>query len=240
MLSGTRVTQVEPSAALRRFFSKMLAELGPQDWWPARTRLEIILGAILVQNTAWQNAARALKHLRKKGLLNMGRLRTASQIELEGCVRSAGFYRQKAGTIRNFLDWLDSTCGGSLTDMFALAPHELRRQLLQLKGLGPETVDAILLYAGQRPFFVADNYTRRILARHEMVHPSASYGEVQEFLHHHLPADPNLFNEYHALLVEVGKQYCKRQVAQCGDCPLQVFLQPHQPIKLSASRLRTG
>lgn len=238
MQSGTRITQVDPSVALHQFFAKLVAVLGPQDWWPARTRLEIIMGAILVQNTAWQNAALALRQLRKKGLLNLARLRTASQNELEGCVRSAGFYRRKAGTIRNFLAWLKNTCEGSLTDMFALAPHELRHKLLQLKGLGPETVDAILLYAGQRPFFVADNYTRRILARHEMVHPGASYGEVQKFLHHHLPADPDLFNEYHALLVKVGKQHCKRQAPQCGDCPLEVFLQPHQPIKLSASRMK--
>ena len=239
MQSGTRVSQVEPSVALRRFFDKMLVELGPQDWWPARTRLEVILGAILVQNTAWQNAALALKQLRKKGLLNVARLRQAPGIELEECVRPAGFFRQKAGTIRNFLAWLDDACGGSLTDMFALPPHELRRQLLQVKGLGPETVDAILLYAGQHPFFVADNYTRRILTRHEVVHPGANYGEVQEFLHHHLPADANLFNEYHALLVEVGKQHCKRQEPRCGDCPLQDFLEPHQPIPWPASRLKT-
>jgi len=239
MQSETRVTQVEPGVTLRQFFAKMLAELGPQDWWPARTRLEMILGAILVQNTAWQNVDLAMKQLRKKGLLKMARLRKASLIELEGSVRSAGFYRQKARTIRNFLAWLDDTCRGSLTDMFALAPAKLRHQLLQVKGLGPETVDAVLLYAGQHPFFVADNYTRRILARHEMVNPGADYAEVQQFLHQHLPADPNLFNEYHALLVEVGKQYCKRQMPHCGECPLEGFLEPHQPIDLSASALNT-
>lgn len=240
MQSGTRENKVEPGTALLQFFAKMLTELGPQNWWPARTRLEIILGAILVQNTAWQNAALALKQLRRNGLLNLGRLRTASLLELEGCVRSAGFYRQKAHTIQNFLAWLDNTCGSSLTAMFAIAPDELRHQLLRVRGLGPETVDAILLYAGQRPFFVADNYTRRILTRHEMVRRGADYGEVQKFLHHHLPADPDLFNEYHALLVQVGKQYCKRQAPECGDCPLEGFLEPHQPIKLSASRLKTA
>ncbi len=240
MRSVTRPSEVEPGAALHRFFAKMLSELGPQDWWPARTRLEVILGAILVQNTAWQNTALALKQLRKKGLLNLARLRTASPAKVEACVRSAGFYRQKARTIQNFLGWLEHECQGSLGRMFALAPEELRRQLLEVKGLGPETVDVILLYAGRRPFFVADNYTRRVLARHGMVHPSADYAEVQQFLHGHLPSDADLFNEYHALLVEIGKQHCRSRAPRCEECPLEEFLEQHQPIEISSPNCRAG
>ncbi|MHB8654197.1 MAG: endonuclease III domain-containing protein [Terriglobia bacterium] len=225
----TRPTKVEPGVTLRQFFAKMLAELGPQDWWPARTRLEIILGAILVQNTAWQNAALALKQLRQKGLLNLARLRGAFRAELESCVRPAGFFRQKTRTIQNFLTWLERNCHGSLATMFSLKTELARQQLLAIKGLGPETVDAILLYAGHRPVFVADNYTRRILARHEMVMPAADYAEVQQFLHQHLPSDPDLYNEYHALLVEVGKKYCKRTDPLCDECPLQKFLGHHRP-----------
>jgi len=210
--------------ALRGYFEKLLRALGPQGWWPARTRLEVIVGAILVQNTAWQNAALALKKLKQNGLLTLAELKHASLSELASCVRSAGFYRRKDRTIRNFLTWLEGACDGSLTVMFALPAAELRRRLLEVKGLGPETADAILLYAGRHPVFVADSYTRRILARHGMVPPRAGYAQVQEFLHRYLPADQTLFNEYHALLVEVGKKYCKRQVALCGECPLAEFL----------------
>ncbi len=209
---------------LHQYYETLFARLGPQGWWPARTRLEVILGAILVQNTSWTNAALAIKRLREAGLLNVARLQTASRARLETCVRPAGFYRQKAGAIRNFLDWLECSCQGSLARLFARPAAEIRQDLLRVKGLGPETVDAILLYAGRQPFFVADAYTRRIMARHELVPPQASYAEVQDFLHRHLPGDSALFSEYHALLVEVGKRFCKRQVPDCAACPLGDFL----------------
>jgi len=240
MYSATRAPEVAPGEALRQYFDKMLHVLGPQDWWPARTRLEVIAGAILVQNTAWQNAALALKELKRSGLLTLPGLKSASRGKLESCARAAGYFRQKARTIQNFLAWLESTCQGSLAVMFRLPAAELRQGLLEIKGLGPETVDAILLYAGRHPVFVADNYTRRILARHEMVPPRADYDEVQRFLHRHLPADQILFNEYHALLVEVGKQYCKRQVALCGECPLEQFLPRGEPPRLSPDTLSAG
>jgi len=240
MQSTTRPIGVDPREALRRYFDKMLRVFGPQDWWPARTRLEMIIGAILVQNTAWQNAALALKQLKQEGMLSLSALRNASPAELESCVRSAGFFRQKARTIRNFVTWLERACHGSLTVMFAMPPQELRRDLLKITGLGPETVDAILLYAGEHPFFVADNYTRRILARHRLLTESAGYDEVQQFLHRHLPADPALFNEYHALLVEVGKQHCKRQAPLCHTCPLEEFLERGQPAGVAAEMLTAG
>jgi endonuclease-3 related protein len=127
-------------------------------------------------------------------------------------------------TIRNFLDWLTRTCDGSLATLFSRPAQEARRELLKIRGLGPETVDAILLYAGRRPFFVADAYTRRILARHGLVPAKAGYAAVQEFLHRHLPADQALFNEYHALLVEAGKRFCRRREPDCKACPLGAFL----------------
>jgi len=232
MRSVAGATGVESGAKLRAFYDKMLAELGPQEWWPARSRLEMIVGAILVQNTAWQNAALALKRLRAGGLLSLGRLRKAPLAEIEKCVRPAGFFRQKARTIRNFLDWLEGDCNASLAKMFELPPDQARRQLMAIKGLGPETVDAILLYAGGHPFFVADSYTRRVLARHQIVHPEAGYAKVQNFLHRHLPPEPDLFNEYHALLVEVGKQFCKRPEPHCNACPLEEFLGPNQPVDI--------
>jgi endonuclease-3 related protein len=224
MGSETPPRATERREALQDYFEKLLRALGPQRWWPARTRLEVIVGAILVQNTAWQNAALALKKLKQNGLLTLAELKHASLSELGSCVKSAGFYRQKARTIRNFLAWLEGACDGSLTVMFTLPAAELRRRLLEVKGLGPETADAILLYAGLHPVFVADSYTRRILARHGMVPPRAGYAQAQEFLHRHLPADQALFNEYHALLVEVGRRFCRRQIALCDECPLKEFL----------------
>ncbi|MGH9650348.1 MAG: endonuclease III domain-containing protein, partial [Terriglobales bacterium] len=209
---------------LRQYYQTLLGRLGPQAWWPARTRLEVILGAILVQNTSWNNAALAITRLREAGLLNLARLQGAPLARLEACVRPAGFYRQKTAAIRNFLAWLQRSCQGSLARLFARPAAETRPDLLSLKGLGPETVDAILLYAGRQPSFVADAYTRRILSRHGLVSPLAGYAQVQEFLHRHLPAGHALFNEFHALLVEVGKRFCKRQEPNCAACPLQEFL----------------
>jgi endonuclease-3 related protein len=209
---------------LSRYYSVLHERFGPQQWWPARTRLEIILGAILTQNTAWHNATLALRNLRQAGLLAWQGLRRASLPSLEACVRPAGFYRQKARTIRDFADWLLGRHAGSLNRLFSLSAEELRRQLLNLRGLGPETVDAILLYAGQRPLFVADAYTRRILARHGFVTEAADYHETQEFLHAHLPRNASLFNEFHALLVEVGKKHCKPKSPGCARCPLEQFL----------------
>jgi endonuclease-3 related protein len=216
--------EAETGATLGQFYLVLLETFGPQGWWPARTRLEVILGAILTQNTTWRNATLALKNLRKAGLLTWRAFRQASRKELESCVRPAGFYRQKARTIHHFADWLERTLGGSLVSLFSMQPARARQHLLSLKGIGPETADAILLYAGRHPVFVADAYTRRVLSRHALLPATASYESAQEFLHHHLPADQAMFNECHALLVEVAKRYCQRQVARCEDCPLRRFL----------------
>lgn len=216
--------EAEAAETLRQYYQTLHQRLGPQGWWPARTRLEVILGAILTQNTAWTNATLAVRRLREAGLLNLAKLQRATRSEMENCIRPAGFYRQKALTIRNFLGWLRRACGGSLATLFALPAEEARRELLKIRGLGPETVDAILLYAGRRPFFVADAYARRILARHGLLPAGAGYSAVQQFLHRHLPPDQALFNQFHALLVEVGKRFCRRQRPDCGACPLKAFL----------------
>ncbi|MFB3923113.1 MAG: endonuclease III domain-containing protein [Terriglobia bacterium] len=214
----------EAARTLRQYYRTLLARLGPQGWWPARTRLEVILGAILVQNTSWNNAARAIKRLREGGLLKLAPLRKVSPASLEEFIRPAGFYRQKAAAIRGFLEFLERVAHGSLTRLFSLPAEKVRRELLRVRGFGPETVDAILLYAGRKPFFVADTYTRRILTRHSLLHETAGYAEAQEFLHRHLLGDASLFNEFHALLVEVGKRFCRRAEANCYACPLREFL----------------
>lgn len=209
---------------LTSYYERLLRHFGPQGWWPARTRLEIILGAILTQNTAWRNATLAIARLRKAGLLRFKNLKNATAEELELCIRQAGFFRQKAAAILNFTKWLDGNYHGSLGQLFSAPAAESRQGMLGIKGLGPETVDAILLYAGRKPFFVADAYTRRILSRHGLLPTNATYETAQTLLHGHLPADQRLFNEFHALIVETGKLYCKRLSPECGECPLQEFL----------------
>jgi len=209
---------------LTGYYAALLGRFGPQQWWPGRTRLEVILGAILTQNTAWHNATLALRKLRQAGLLSWRGLRAAGLDTLEACVRPAGFYRQKARTIRNFVDWLEREHGGSLSRLFSLPAEELRRRLLELRGVGPETADAILLYAAERPLFVADAYTRRVLSRHGVIAADSGYHETQEFLHTHLPREAAFFNEFHALLVEVGKKHCTPHSPNCPQCPLEEFL----------------
>lgn len=216
--------QGDPQVLLRQMFERLLDRFGPQGWWPAETGLEVILGAILVQNTTWQNAARGIARLRAEGMLSLRRLERATLTELEQAVRPAGFFRQKALTIRNFLVWLDRDSRGSLRRLFTQPVIEVRAKLLKLRGLGPETVDAILLYAGRKPLFPADAYTRRVMSRHGLVPETAGYAEVQEFLHTKLPPDPTLFNEFHALLVEAGKRHCLKEAPHCQGCPLEEYM----------------
>lgn len=224
--------------SLRRYYQRLLNALGRQGWWPARTRLEVILGAILTQNTTWGNAARAIAQLRGRGLLTLNRLRALSAAEFQQLIRPAGFFSQKSRAIHGFLNWLQSMHSGSLDRMFAEPPQQLRAALLELKGVGPETADAILLYAGGKPFFVADAYTRRILARHGLLPDHSGYQEAQEFIHRNLDRDAGIYSEFHALLVEVGKRYCRRSTMECHACPLEIFL-PGSADVPPATRLKT-
>jgi len=240
MQFAARVPGLEPAEALRGYYQTLFQHLGAQRWWPARTRLEVILGAILTQNTAWRNAALAIKQLRRAGLLELRNLQKASQSELESRIRPAGFFRQKAATIRNFLDSVQRNHRGSLRSLFARPPEGVRSELLQIKGLGPETADAILLYAGRHAYFVADAYTRRILERHALVEPRASYSAVQDFLHRHLRREQALYNEFHALLVEIGKRYCRREAPRCEECPLREFLAQDAEVQVAASPSATS
>lgn len=191
--------------------------------------MEVILGAILTQNTSWKNAELALSTLRREGLLRLPALSRLSTGKIARQIRSAGFFRQKARTIRSFFDWLDAECGGSLHKLFVMPPETARKRLLTVRGIGPETADAILLYAGKHPLFVADGYTRRVLSRHRMIPKMFGYSATQSFLHRHLKLDHLLYNEYHALLVEVGKRYCVKSAPKCCECPLRSFLPSSGP-----------
>lgn len=215
-------------ARLLRLYAALHDRLGPQAWWPGRTPDEIAAGAILTQHTAWTNAARAVGALRAARLLPPRRLAMAPRATLARVIRSAGTYRVKAERLQAFARWLLDRFGGRWAAARRAPLQRLRRDLLTVEGIGPETADAILLYAAGRPVVVADAYTRRVLARHRLVPRRASYEVARAFLEAHLPSDPTLFNEFHALLVAVGKAYC-RATPRCEDCPLRFDLRGRPP-----------
>ena len=165
---------------IRSYYHALFSAWGPQHWWPAQSRFEVIVGAYLTQNTAWTNVEKALANLRAARLLSVSGIRRASLTELERLIRPAGYFRQKAKRLKIFVAFLDEKCQGSLTKLFARPTEKLREELLNLHGVGPETADSILLYAGNHPVFVVDAYTRRILARHEILPEKAAYDEIRE------------------------------------------------------------
>lgn len=206
----------------------MLHALGPQGWWPGRTRFEVIVGAILTQNTAWTNVARAIANLRQARVLTPKALAALPAPKLARLVQPSGYYRTKAARVKRFLRFLRARYALNLSRMFAERPSKLREELLAVSGIGPETADSILLYAGGVPVFVVDAYTRRILGRHGLIRADATYDAVQALFMENLPPDPALYNEYHALLVAVGKDFC-RPLPRCARCPLRPDLERHRP-----------
>jgi endonuclease-3 related protein len=205
---------------LMGLYRVLYAAFGPQGWWPGKTPFEVMTGAILTQNTNWRNVEKAIANLRAARLLTPGAMRGATPGHLAGLIRPAGSYRVKAGRLRNLLDHLAARHGGSVARMLRTPAAALREELLAVKGVGPETADSILLYAAGRPAFVVDAYTRRICSRHGLVDPAIPYDGLQQLFTRALPADPRLFNEYHALLVRLGKEYCRPRGPRCADCPL--------------------
>ncbi len=204
-------------------FDRLLAAYGPQHWWPAESPFEVMVGAVLVQNTAWGNVERAIANLKAAGKLSARAIYDTPLEELEQLIRPSGVFRVKARRLRALIALVMEQHGGSLDAMFALPTDQLRRELLAVNGIGPETADAILLYAAGRPTFLIDAYTRRVLERHGWGAPGASYDALKKQFEEALPRDVQLFNEYHALLVQVGKQHC-RSTPRCEGCPLEALL----------------
>jgi endonuclease-3 related protein len=200
-------------------------------WWPAKTPFEVIVGAILTQNTAWSNVKRAMASLRRERLLTSRALERVPVGKLARLVRPSGYFRQKARKLKAFVGFLRRDFGGSLVRMFRTPTAELRERLLGVHGIGPETADSILLYAGNHPVFVVDAYTKRILLRHELVGEKASYEDVRQLFERSLPRDTALYNEFHALLVNVGKNWCRAQQPRCEQCPLGPFLPAGSPLR---------
>jgi len=215
---------------IKAFYDAMLAAYGPQHWWPAETPFEVVIGAILTQNTNWKNVERAIANLKREGLLSPETLAKIPTEQLAEVIRPAGYYRIKAKRLKNLIEMLVRDFGGDLDALFALRTSSLRETVLAVSGIGPETADSIVLYAAHKAVFVVDAYTARILYRHGVIDPDVTYEDIQSLMQDNLPEDVAMFQEYHALLVEVGKRQCKKAAPICPGCPLAPLLEPGQPV----------
>ena len=208
------------SKKLLNIYQKLYSSIGPRHWWPGDSPFEVIIGAILTQNTSWKNVEIAIRALKEKNLLDPLKLYKVGDRLLANTIKSSGFFNIKAKRIKTFMRFLFENYQGSLKKMFSESLTPLREKLLKINGIGPETADSILLYAGGKPIFVVDAYTKRILARHNLISKTASYSEIQELFMENLKKDAGMFNEYHALLVYTGKYFCKK-TPNCENCPMK-------------------
>ncbi len=206
---------------LRRLYDRLYAHYGAQHWWPSETRWEIMVGAILTQNTSWKNVEKAIANLKRANCLEPARLRRLRTDRLAALVRPAGFTRSKPKRLKTLAKFLLDAYGGDPANLRGGDLAAQRAQLLALDGIGPETADAILLYVAEQPIFVVDAYTRRILGRLGLAAPHASYAELQQLFMRHLPHDVALFGEFHALLDTHAKLTCTQRAPRCLACPLQ-------------------
>jgi len=216
-----------PQPPLDEYYNSLFTAFGPQHWWPGKTPFEVIVGAILTQNTSWTNVEAAISNLRRARLLSPRAIRSAPLAQLRRLLRPSGYFRQKARKLKAFCDFLYADYGGSLKRMFATPTIALRPKLLAIWGIGPQTADSILLYAGGHEVFVVDAYTRRLLARHGWIADAAKakYDDIRWLFERRFPSDQERYNEFHALIVRAGKQYCFARDPRCEVCPLQRYLQ---------------
>ncbi len=205
---------------LTEMYHLLCKAFGPQRWWPGETPFEIAVGAILTQNTNWGNVEKAINNLKKQKSLNAKTLHNMADKKLALLIKPAGYYNIKTKRLKNFLDFFTNHYKGSIEKMKTEDKEALREKLLNINGIGPETADSILLYALEKPIFVIDAYTKRVLKRHNVVSEKADYYELQEIFHKNLPQDTTLFNEFHALFVKLGKDFCRTK-PRCEACPLK-------------------
>ena len=211
---------MKASKKLRKIHKALLDHYGPQNWWPGDSEFEICIGAILTQNTSWHNVEKAIGNLKAGNLLKPEALYKLPVYELAQLIIPSGYYNIKADRLRNFLEFLVAQNGGSFKRVFSGGIDEVRKRLLSVRGIGPETADSMILYAGGLPVFVIDAYTMRIFTRLGLCRQNVSYPDLQRlFMNNLKPADTSLFNEYHALLVRLGKQVCKKKPV-CSECPI--------------------
>ncbi len=205
---------------LETIYTRLLRAFGPQHWWPGDSPFEVAVGAILTQNTNWSNVEKAIKNLKHAGALSAKALYAVPPAELADCIRPTGYYNVKTARLKNFVDYLMQEYQGSMKRMAKEDPFVMRKKLLSINGIGPETADSIILYALEKPIFVIDAYTKRILSRHTILHHDESYETYQNLFHEKLRKDVPLFNEYHALLVRLAKDFCRPRPC-CSACPLE-------------------
>ena len=209
---------------LQTIYRRLYSYFGPQSWWPATSPFEVIVGAILTQNTNWSNVEKAIRVLKKEKLLSFARLSQSPEKVIAQAIRPSGYYRIKARRLKNVIAYMQRAYGGSLPAMRAQQTDSLRQELCGVNGIGPETADSILVYALQKPSFVVDAYTRRVLERHGLIPAGIGYAQVQNLFMKNLKIDVQLFNEYHALIVRLAKEFCTKRNPSCGRCPLQSLL----------------
>jgi endonuclease-3 related protein len=208
-------------AILKEIYHKLFQAFGPQHWWPGDTPFEIAVGAILTQNTNWGNVEKAIGNLKRQSALSAKIIHEMPIKKLAGLIRPAGYFNVKAKRLKSFIGFLAEGYRGSMKRMKNEDINPLREKLLHVNGIGPETADSILLYALEKPVFVIDAYTKRVLSRHSIMVHEKSYDEFQDLFHAALKKDIRLFNEYHALFVMVGKTFCRRNIPLCDQCPLK-------------------
>jgi endonuclease-3 related protein len=206
---------------LEEMFHRLHDFFGPREWWPGESPFEVMVGAVLTQNTNWGNVEKAIGNLKDAGFLFYEKMASLPTALLAEYIRPAGYFNIKAGRLQNLFAMIEEEFGGNLQALLDTDTENLRRKLLSVKGIGPETADSILLYAANRPVFVVDTYTYRVLLRHDCIPEDYGYEEIQQLFMDNLNPDPALFNEFHALLVSVGKDFCKKTVPRCKGCPLE-------------------
>ena len=211
---------------LMALYRAMAVHFGPSGWWPANSPFEVMVGAILTQNTAWANAHKAIENLKAEGLLSLEAIERSSEEGLARVIRSSGAFNQKAKRLKVFVSYLIQRFGGSLEEMGLVETAQLRDELLKTHGIGPETADTILLYAVGKPVFVIDAYTKRILANHGLITPEMPYEALRECFECNLEHEVALFREFHAQIVLTGKHFCRKHPV-CFSCPLEPFLERH-------------
>lgn len=214
---------------LMHIFNSLYSHFGPRHWWPGETQLEVVVGAILTQSVSWRNVEKAIGNLKGKGLLCVRALHDVPMAELEQAVVPTLYFRMKARKLKAFMGHLVNVYDASLDSMFGQPLASLRQELLSIYGIGPETADSILLYAGNYPIFVVDAYTRRIFARLGLLAETATYQEMQHFFMTRLTEDVELFNEYHALIDALGNRVCLARKPKCSECPLSAGCPSRQP-----------
>ena len=205
---------------LQLLYDKMFGHFGHRRWWPGDSNFEICVGAILTQSVSWKNVAKAIENLKNAGLLELDKMYQADPEAIENCIIPTLYYRQKAKKLKAFVNHVTENYAGNLSAFLGKDQGELREELLNLHGIGPETADSIILYAANKPVFVVDAYTRRIFARLGLFKDDISYAEMQGFFIRHLTPDVQFYNEYHALIVGVGNRFCSNKKPKCAECPL--------------------